>query len=148
LGAPSRYRQALAGLPLFQGLDAGHIDRIWDLGSFNIIPAGTTLMRDGEQGMEAYLILEGTVEVLRPDGQRIHVGPYELVGEMSLLENGTNRRSATVTTLDPIRCLVLNRHYFQRLLIDEPLLHEHIKARIAEYTTGEAEPVIKEGVVG
>ena len=135
MGAPSRYRQALAGLPLFAGLDAGHIDRIWDLGSFNIIPAGTVLTRDGEQGMEAYLILEGTVEIQRPDGRRIHVGPYELVGEMSLLEGDTNRRSATVVTLDPIRCLVINRHYFQRLMIDEPLLHQHVKARIAEYLT-------------
>lgn len=133
MGAPSRYRQALAGLPLFAGLDAGHIDRIWDLGSFNIIPAGTVLMRDGEQGMEAYLILEGTVEIQRPDGRRTHAGPYELVGEISLLEGDTNRRSATVVTLDPIRCLVINRHYFQRLMIDEPLLHQHVKARIAEY---------------
>lgn len=146
MGTPSRYRQALAALPLFEGLDASHIDRIWDLGSFNIIPAGTTLMRDGEQGMEAYLILEGTVEVRRQDGRRVHVGPYELVGEMSLLEMGTNRRSATVTTLDPIRCLIINRHYFQRLLIDEPLLHEHIKARIAEYLAEADEAGLREGV--
>lgn len=133
MGVPGKYRAALQALPLFTGLDAGHIDRIWDLGSFQAIAPGSVLMELGELGMEAYLILEGTVQIIRADGSRVEAAAGELVGEISLLENGSNRRNATVTTLEPVKVLVLNRHYFHRLLTDEPLLHNHILERINEY---------------
>jgi CRP-like cAMP-binding protein len=133
MGVPGKYRAALQALPLFAGLDAGHVDRVWDLGSYQAIAPGSTLMELGDLGMEAYLILEGTVQIIRADGSRAAAGPGELVGEMSLLENGSNRRNATVTALEPLKALVINRHYFQRLVTDEPLLHRHIVDRIHEY---------------
>lgn len=145
MGVPAKYRAALQKLPLFAGLDAGHIDRVWDLGSYQAIAPGSVLMELGELGMEAYLILEGTVQVTRADGSRVDAGPGELVGEMSLLENGSNRRNATVSTLEPVKVLVINRHYFQRLMTDEPLLHGHIVGRINDYPATREVPAAARG---
>ena len=56
-----------------------------------------TVYEVGEEGLEAYLIMEGTVDILTSDGLRLsRLGENEIFGETSLLLEAT--RSVSVVT--------------------------------------------------
>jgi hypothetical protein len=72
--------------------------------------AGTTIIREGDQGELFYLIARGHVDV---SARRRHVrtlGPGSHVGEIALL-NGT-ARTATVVARDGVQLLALTREHF------------------------------------
>ena len=53
------------------------------------LPAGATLVRQGQPGTDVYLILDGVIRVER-DGERLaEYGPGALLGERAHLEGGT-----------------------------------------------------------
>lgn len=83
------------------------------------IDAGQTIMKEGECGDGAYVILEGRVSVLgtSDDGQPVllaELGENEIVGEMSLVDD--RPRSATVRGSVPSRLLFLPRDSFDSLI--------------------------------
>ena len=66
---------------------------------------GEALMRQGEEGRELFLLLDGVVEV-EVDGDVVaEIGPGALLGERALLEGGT--RTATVWATTPVRAVVV-----------------------------------------
>jgi Cyclic nucleotide-binding domain len=66
------------------------------------LPAGTTLVRQGQPGTDVYLVLDGVVRVER-DGERLaEYGPGALLGERAPLEGGV--RTSTLVAVTP--CLV------------------------------------------
>jgi CRP-like cAMP-binding protein len=69
---------------------------------------GDTLIRAGDTGALAmYVILEGSVEVIK-DGNRLSVlGPGQHIGEMALLAPDNAPRSADVVAAEPTRILQL-----------------------------------------
>lgn len=79
---------------------------------------GDLLMREGDTGEEAYLILSGSVEVFRTaGGQRVVLGSLKegsIVGEMALIVN--EARSASVAALEPTEVAVLNKNTFAQSL--------------------------------
>ncbi len=63
------------------------------------LPAGVTLVRQGQTGADVYLVLDGFIRVER-DGERLaDCGPGALLGERAHLEGGT--RTATLVTVTP-----------------------------------------------
>ena len=80
--------------------------------------AGHVLCRQGDAGLQAFVIAEGEAEV-SVDGRVVAVlGPGDVVGEMALLERRT--RAATVTALTPMRVMVLSVHEFHHVFGDLP----------------------------
>jgi CRP-like cAMP-binding protein len=74
------------------------------------LPVGTTLVREGEPGSEAFLIVEGTASVTIGDREIALLGPGDHFGELALLDVAA--RQATVTALTPLEVLVLGRREF------------------------------------
>lgn len=74
-------------------------------------PAGTVLMREGESGHEAYIILSGTARASREvDGRTVplrDMGPGEIFGEFAILSE--RPRSADVVALTDLAVLVVTR---------------------------------------
>jgi CRP-like cAMP-binding protein len=68
---------------------------------------GSVLIREGDIGREAFVIIEGKVAVTLGRRTLAILGPGEVVGEMSLLDGGP--RSATVTAIENVRALVASR---------------------------------------
>ncbi len=63
------------------------------------VPAGATLVQQGQPGTDVYLILDGVIRVER-DGERLaEYGPGALLGERAPLESGT--RTATLVAITP-----------------------------------------------
>src|SRR5437899_2462183 len=59
------------------------------------VGAGSALVREGDDGLEAYLVVSGTA-IVTVGGETIaRLGRGDFVGELAMLDHGT--RSATVT---------------------------------------------------
>ena len=85
---------------LLGGLDTAAIKELLRLADFVELPAGQTLMRQGDAGDFAYLVLDGEIEVIAetPLGEVVvaTLGPQQIVGETSVFSDAP--RTATVRT--------------------------------------------------
>ena len=83
---------------------------------------GEVVMREGDLGRELFLIVDGEVAVSLEDRALATIGAGEFVGEMTLFERAP--RSATVTTLTPVRAFVAGAPSFATLLNDPVVLRK------------------------
>ena len=75
---------------------------------------GDELTRQGEEGVEFFVIVEGDASAA-VDGDEVGtIGPGGFFGEMALIDGG--ERVATVTATSPLKLLVLGRHDFNEML--------------------------------
>jgi Cyclic nucleotide-binding domain len=73
------------------------------------LPKGKTLIEQGQDGDELYLVLDGILAV-EVDGKQVaEVGPGAIVGERATLETG--KRTATLRALTPCRVASVPRRY-------------------------------------
>jgi Cyclic nucleotide-binding domain len=78
---------------------------------------GEALMRQGEEGRELFLLLDGVVDV-EVDGEEVaEIGPGALLGERALLEGGT--RTATVWATTPVRVVVIPPDAIEQSALEE-----------------------------
>jgi serine/threonine-protein kinase len=91
--------------------------------------AGTDLIREGESVPGLYLILSGSVDVWKRDGDQkvllATLGSGEVFGEMSLLNAAS--ASASVTVAQRSTVLVLAREYVERLIESLPALRTYLE---------------------
>jgi hypothetical protein len=81
-------------------MQAGHKPKL------RSVKAGKEVMRQGEEGAEVFLILDGVVNV-DVDGKQLgDLGPGTIIGERAVLEGGT--RTATVTATTDCKLAVAN----------------------------------------
>jgi CRP-like cAMP-binding protein len=98
--------ELLAGVPLFSGFDRKHLERLAKDFSERTFPAGTVVIREGdEHGMGFFIVADGEA-VVTVGGQevaRLHRG--QSFGEVALLSDRV--RTATVTAETELRTLVM-----------------------------------------
>ncbi|HWB65384.1 MAG TPA: cyclic nucleotide-binding domain-containing protein [Mycobacteriales bacterium] len=75
---------------------------------------GDVLCVEGHIGREAFIIVEGEVEVSAGADHIATVGAGSIVGEMALLGDG--RRTASVTASAPVRALVMSPQEFAGIM--------------------------------
>jgi CRP-like cAMP-binding protein len=119
----------LAGVPLFGQLGKHELQRVGQLADVLDLPAGRTLMRQGERGAEAMVIVEGRANVERDGRVLYEAGPGDVLGEMALLSN--RPRIATVTLLTDTRLLVLARREFDALMTEMPSVRAQVMENLA-----------------
>ena len=66
---------------------------------------GQALVREGEEGRELFLLLDGIVDVEVNGEEVAEIGPGALLGERALLEGG--KRTATLWATTPVRVVVV-----------------------------------------
>ena len=91
-------------------------------GVVRTFPKNTVLINEGDIGDSLFIILSGRVKVYASNeaGREIVIdfhGPGEYVGEMSL--DGAPR-SASVMTVEPTTCAVVNRAQFREFMLAHP----------------------------
>ena len=123
--------QRVAGLPLFAGIPAFRVAATLTRGAAISVPAGATIIRQGDPADRFYVILDGTVEVRGSDGpgpERFlrRLGPDEAFGERGLLTGAP--RSATVTAETDVRLLALDGPIFLDLVTAGPELAPRLLA--------------------
>jgi len=99
------------------------------------IAEGQVLVKEGERGMEFFVIVTGRAKVSRKGRKVGELGPGDFFGELALLIDAD--RNATVTALTPMEAIVLGRREFEAALADAPRMTRRIMsgmaARLAEY---------------
>jgi CRP-like cAMP-binding protein len=84
---------------------------------FRRLPAGRTLVQQGEPGEELFLLFDGVLQV-EIDGKPVtQVGPGAIVGEMALLREG--RRMATLRAVTPCRVAVVPKDRIDRRALEQ-----------------------------
>lgn len=116
----------LAKTPLFQSLPAEELQRVQETFAVQDIPTGAILVQEGQPGDQFYVILEGSVEIIKAQGTAEEMvlgkrGPGEYVGEMGLL-NPDGLRTATVRAVETTRLLEVRFTDFTELLGRHPWL--------------------------
>jgi putative peptide zinc metalloprotease protein len=126
-------RAQLAALPFFRGLDALELDRIAARLVTRRVPAGETVMSEGDPGDRYYVIREGQAEVSIAGGSVRRLGRGEAFGELALLYG--HPRTATVTAQTDLVLAGLGREDFLRLVRGSREKIGEFRARTAHYVS-------------
>ena len=120
----------LRKIPLFSGLSQRHLNAIAKCADGVRLRKGAVLAKQGRQGLEAMIIVDGRARVER-DGKAIaELGPGDVVGELAVIDG--KPRSATVIAETPMALLVLHRRDFVSLLETVPGLQRKLLVTLCE----------------
>jgi MFS family permease len=115
--APDVFDRLVAD-PLFAPLDVRAIERLAAGAERMQCGAGETLITKGEVGDNYYLVITGTLAVLRDDGADVEIGPGGSCGEVALLDDIP--RTATVTCRTDVKVLAIGRDDFLEAVTGHP----------------------------
>ena len=124
----------LRSLPLFSSLSRREIRKVARWADELDVPAGTELAKQGEFAHEFFVIEEGTAQV-SVDGEVIdELGPGDFFGEIGLMES--ERRTASVTAITPMRLVVMFQKEFATMASQEPEVADKLRTAITERLAG------------
>jgi CRP-like cAMP-binding protein len=123
------YIDHLARVPLFSACSRDELRKLSRRTTDIPISEGHTLVKEGERGLEFFVIVNGRAKVSRRGRKVGELGPGDFFGELALLIDAN--RNATVTALTPMEAIVLSRREFEAALADAPRMTRKIMAGMA-----------------
>ena len=126
----------LRSVPLFTGMTDSAIQSVGGLAHEIRFAAGEDLVREGDEGDSFLVIVEGRARVVQNGDTLRDLGPGDYLGEIALIDGGP--RTATVTALEPIRALVVERSDFRRLIDDFSAVRFHVLTALTQRIRREA----------
>jgi uridine kinase len=116
--------------PLFVGLAGEDLAVIAAALVCEEVPAGSVIVRTGDEGRDLFLVLEGRVRLSRHDHDLGTLSPGSYFGEISLL--GGRVRAATAEALGEVVLCRLPWHAWQQIVADHPRTAAELLRRLAE----------------
>ena len=104
----------LKSVPLFAHCTSQQLEFIATQVEDMEFPAGKVLCSEGQSGADFFVLLAGAADVTRGTKKITKMAAGDFFGEIALIDGG--KRTATVTTTAPSRCLVLGPRQFQNVL--------------------------------
>ena len=121
----------IKGVPLFANASKSELAEIAAIADEVDLPAGKTLIKEGESGREFFVLIDGTADVTQGDKKIGKImGPGDFFGEIALVSKAP--RSATITTTSPVRALVITDRAFRQLLERSPQIAVGVLTTLAE----------------
>lgn len=108
----------LAQVPLFANCSKKQLQSVAAASIELTIEAGKVLVREGEPGHEAFVIIDGSATVTRKGDTIATLGAGDVVGELAPITGGV--RTATVTADTSMELLVIGQREFAGLLDEVP----------------------------
>jgi CRP-like cAMP-binding protein len=115
-----RRTELLAGCRLFSGVTPPDLATVAQRAIEVEFPANHVFARQGEIGTGFFLIIDGSVRVVRGGETVATLGPGDFFGELSVLDG--QPRVAQVVTVEPTRCLALASWDFEQAVLESPTL--------------------------
>ena len=129
LGANSKI-DLIRRVPLFSSASKPQLAEIASIADEIDLPAGKTIIKEGDTGREFFVLIEGTADVERGGRKVAEIGPGDFVGEIALIAK--TPRNATITTTSPVRALVITDRAFRQLLDHSPQIQIGVLTALAE----------------
>ncbi|MFY8216964.1 MAG: cyclic nucleotide-binding domain-containing protein [Chthoniobacterales bacterium] len=111
LTKPDCHSEVLSRFRLFAGFKDDELETLLALSDFEVFPAGSTIVSEGDAGLCMYVILSGRVQVaVHSPGEPVPLAELtngDFFGELALVDDGP--RSATVTAIEETRVLRITR---------------------------------------
>lgn len=123
----------LSRVALFSGLTPLQLNELAERAEKLRFRPGDTLVKAGQAGDGAYLVLSGSVECLTgsdPSSASERVEPGSLIGEMAMLIE--HNYGSTFIARDRAYCLKLTRAAVHAQMLEDASLIEHFQRRITE----------------
>jgi DNA-binding SARP family transcriptional activator len=120
--------EQLRRVPALSTLSSRQLTRLARLIDVISVPSGQILTQQGKFGQQAFIVLEGSAEVIISGSLRRTVGPGEFVGEMAMIER--QPRTATVIAKTPMRIGVIGPQSWGAFM-DEPGVARAIATQLA-----------------
>jgi CRP-like cAMP-binding protein len=119
----------LKQVPLFSRCSKKELEEVAQLADELDLPEGRNLATEGATGKEFVVIIEGGADVRRK-GRKINtLRSGDFLGEIALIAGVP--RTATVTTTQPSRVLVVTAPAFKRLMRDSPSIQLKVLEALA-----------------
>ena len=111
----------LSDVPLFAGISGESMSRLAAVAGEQEFAAGQFIVRQGQVGTGLYVIVEGSVRVVRgADDVLATLGPNDFFGELSVIDQ--QPRNANVQTAEPTTVLAVASWDLLALLEQDPAL--------------------------
>jgi CRP-like cAMP-binding protein len=108
----------LSGVWLFNGCSKAERKSIERRAKSVEVPAGTTVVNEGEVGTVFYFITDGKATVMSRGRKVTELGPGQYLGELTLLDRLP--RSATVKAATDLTLLAIVQREFEAILKESP----------------------------
>jgi serine/threonine protein phosphatase PrpC len=112
--------EVLKRMPLFKHLSYKELMRLLNVTAVKSYAAGESVIREGSEGEDLFIILSGKIRLHKSDAFITHLERGAHFGEMALIDRSP--RSASATAEEPSRALVLSRSDFFEIIRKEPVL--------------------------
>jgi len=120
----------LSAVPLFSGCSKREVGLIAKAAKHVNHKEDTVLAREGDRGVGLFLILDGEAKVTIGGKQKAVLKPGDFFGEIALLDGGP--RTATVTAVSPMKCVVLSRGQFHNVIRQNALIAVSVLETLGE----------------
>jgi CRP-like cAMP-binding protein len=129
------YIDHLTNVPIFSACSRDELRKVARRTTDIPVADGQVLVKEGDRGVEFFVIVSGRAAVSR-HGQKVgELGPGDFFGELALLIDA--ERNATVTAVTPMEAIVLGRREFEAALAEAPHMTRKIMSgmarRLAEF---------------
>ena len=126
--------QTLGNGPLFKGMSKKLLRKLLIDLTEKKYTAGDIIFREGEIGKAVYVVLEGSVKIVKesnPENKTLHVlGPGSHFGELALISN-TSRFASAVAETDSL-LLIMYKSYFDDLMRHNNAISTRVLMNLAE----------------
>ena len=126
----------IRAVPLFARCSRGEIAQVASIADEVDVKPGKELIREGDRGREFFILLEGTADVRRRGRKVNTLKPNDFFGEIALVSRSP--RTATVTTTESARLLVITATAFRALLERQPRLQLRVLEALADRLAADA----------
>jgi CRP-like cAMP-binding protein len=130
MASKSAQLEALSAVPLFAGCSKRELSHVAKAGTEVTKQAGSVVADQGQMGREAFIIIEGSVDIKRGGRKIASLGTGEVVGELSLLDHGP--RTASVVCTTDCNLFVLDQRHFREVLEGNPSIALKLLGTLAE----------------
>jgi CRP-like cAMP-binding protein len=125
--------ELLKAVPVFRELSHDQLAAIAKAAGKAFFQAGECIIREGETGETAYLIMSGKASCsILQDGEisQQDLWPGTLVGELGMLVETTHH--VTVIAQERVRAMAFHREAFHEVMNAEPGIARHISAQLLQ----------------
>jgi CRP/FNR family transcriptional regulator, cyclic AMP receptor protein len=122
--------ELLKRVPLFSGCSKGELRELAKSADELDIREGTVLTREGRQGREFFVLVDGTAQVTKAGKKVADLGAGDWFGEIALITNSP--RTATVTATSPADVLVITDRRFRSVVETMPSIALKVLATVGD----------------